>query len=173
MKRTISNWRLGLFIGLLMFVVGLGGGIYSFEWLKSETNIGNLENAWFVLAMFGLAFCAVLVIWGLLLSIASLKRLQNANKRRTVGWAFFISGVGGAIYLLQYLALGILPWWDHETIYGSEGFIINFGVGIAIGIEYLASLVFCGIIVWAGWRISHIHEGLQPTPQPPDEPVEG
>lgn len=154
-----------------MFVVGLGSSIYSFEWIKSETNIGNLENAWFVLAMFGILFCAAMIIWGILLSIESLKNLQNETKRRNVGWFFLLSGIGGAIYLLQYLALGILPWWNQEGV-ARSAVTVNFWFGIMIGIEYLFSLLFCGIIVYAGWKITRAKDILQPTPQTPDEPAE-
>ena len=154
-----------------MFLIGSGGGIYSLEWIKSETNIGNLENAWFVLAMFGMLFGAAVIIWGILLSVESLRYLQNDTKRRNVGWFFSLCGIGGAIYLLQYLAMGILPWWNQEGITRSA-VTVNFWVGIMIGIEYLFSLLFCGIIVYAGWKIARAKDILQLAPQPPDEPAE-
>ncbi len=169
MFKAMSNWRLGLFVGLLMFVVGSGGGIYSFEWIKSDTKTGGVGSAWIVLAMFGLLFCAVFIIWGILLSIEGLRNLQNTTKRKTVGWVFFLSGILAVVYLSQYSVTGIMPLWDsvsksHEIYAEVFPFFIT--------VEYVLSFIFVGVIIYAGWKIAHIKEGLQSASESPDEPGE-
>ena len=139
--------RAGLLTGLLLFILGICGGIFTLEFLKdapSITTIQGIETLHTIAV--GIPTCAVLIIIGMILSY---RTCQNMSQRKAVGWFFFISAIVVIVYRLQYLMPGVVNSWNPKTDdYGD--------LALAIFVVSLMSFLFPGIIMFAAVSYTHL-----------------